>query len=53
MNVSVILLAIAALCFLLAAFNVNLGEIALIPLGLLFLAVALIVDRTGAGRLRS
>lgn len=42
---------LAAVCFLLALFDVTLGEVELVTLGLLFVAVHLVFDfRPWAGR---
>jgi len=38
-----ILLVIAAVCFGLAAFGVGVGSVALVPLGLMFLALGLVL----------
>jgi hypothetical protein len=42
-SASRILLVIAAAMFLLAAFGVSLGVVQLVPLGLAFLAIAMVV----------
>lgn len=49
MSASVIMLAVSAICFLLAVLEVAIGEIALVPLGLLFLAVGLLLERVNVG----
>lgn len=51
MNLSIrsILLLVAVVIFLLAAFGVSLGEIGLVPLGLAFFAGAFIVGDGGLG----
>ena len=50
MNIGGILLAIAVILFLLAAFGVGLGNVGLVALGLAFFAGAFLFDRFGGGR---
>ena len=47
MNIGAILLVIAVILFLLAAFGVALGNVGLVPLGLAFFAGAFLLDRVG------
>lgn len=48
MSISAILFALATLCFLLATFEVELGDLLLVPLGLTFMAAAFAIERFGA-----
>jgi hypothetical protein len=47
MTTSAILMLMAVMCFLLASFRVALPFIDLVPLGLFFLAVVVLINRVG------
>ena len=52
LGVRSILLLVAVVCFLLAAFGVALGDLSLLPLGLAFFAAAFLVGDGGGLNLR-
>jgi hypothetical protein len=52
LSIRSILLLVAVVIFVLAAFGVSLGAVNLVPLGLAFFAGAFLVDEGGFGRLR-